>query len=122
MLRILVVDDSSMTRKMIASVLAREGYEVDSVGNGLEALERVLQGTYSLVITDINMPQMDGVEFLTRVRSEPQLRNLPIIVLSSNTSPADVERATRAGADLYLTKPTPPEKIVESVRALVRKA
>lgn len=120
MKRILVVDDSNMTRKMVISILSREGYQVDSAGNGLEALERLYQAAYDLVITDINMPQMDGLEFLRQVRQETQYSRLPVLVLSSNSSPDEVQRTLRAGASLYLIKPAPPEKLLESVRALLR--
>ncbi|BDG61381.1 response regulator [Caldinitratiruptor microaerophilus] len=120
MKRILVVDDSNMTRKMVISILSREGYQVDSAGNGLEALERLYQTAYDLVITDINMPQMDGLEFLRQVRQESQYGRLPVLVLSSNSSPEEVQRTMRAGASLYLIKPAPPEKLLESVRALLK--
>ncbi|BDG60335.1 response regulator [Caldinitratiruptor microaerophilus] len=120
MKRILVVDDSNMTRKMVISILSREGYQVDSAGNGLEALERLYQTAYDLVITDINMPQMDGLEFLRQVRQESQYGRLPVLVLSSNSSPEEVQRTLRAGASLYLIKPAPPEKLLESVRALLK--
>lgn len=120
MKRILVVDDSSMTRKMVTSILSREGYQVDSAGNGLEALERLYQAAYDLVITDINMPQMDGLEFLRQIRQEAPYSRLPVLVLSSNSSPEEVQRTLRAGASLYLIKPAPPEKLLESVRALLK--
>jgi two-component system chemotaxis response regulator CheY len=118
--RILVIDDSSMTRKMVASILMREGYFVDAAGNGNWALEQVRKATYDLIITDINMPEMDGLTFLGQVRKLAGYRSIPILVLSSNSRPEEVQRAMQAGASLYLIKPVQPERLLECVRSLLK--
>ncbi len=120
MKRIMVVDDSNITRKMITSVLAQAGYSIDNADNGAQALEKLFQSPCDLIITDMNMPQMDGMELLSHLRHDPHYRSAPIIVLSSNSGPEEIKRATQAGANLYLIKPTPPEKLLECVRTLLK--
>lgn len=120
MARIMVVDDSGMTRKMLSLSISREGFGVETAENGADALEKLYKAKYDLVITDMNMPQMDGMELLGRLRSDAQYRTVPIVVLSSNSGPDEIQRAMKAGANFYLIKPTDSEKLLQCVRKLVK--
>lgn len=117
--RVLVVDDSGITRRLVCMVLKSAGYEVGAAENGLEALEMIYRGEWELVIADMNMPMMDGVDLLRHVRSDSAYRHLPVVVLSAEVAGERVRQALAAGADLYLTKPVPPDKLVATVRILL---
>lgn len=120
MKRIMVVDDSGMTRKLISTIISRDGYSVETAENGVEALEKLFRSPFHLVVMDMNMPQMDGMELLRNLRSDGQYKSVPIIVLSSNSGPDEVQKAMKAGANLYLIKPTDSDKLLQSVRTLLK--
>lgn len=122
MARIMIVDDSGMTRKMLSLSISREGFTVETAENGADALEKLYKVKYDLVITDMNMPHMDGMELLGRLRSDSQYRAVPVVVLSSNSSPEEIRRAMKAGALFYLIKPTDSEKLLQCVRKLLKAA
>lgn len=120
MARIMVVDDSGMTRKMVSFTISREGYQVDTAENGVDALEKLYRSPFDLIIMDMNMPQMDGMELLRRLRDDEQYREVPVIILSSNAAPLEIQRAMKAGANYYLIKPTDSEKLVKCVGTIVK--
>jgi two-component system sensor histidine kinase and response regulator WspE len=102
--RILLAEDSHITRQLVARSLAALGYEVAEAQNGRAALALFEAAAPDLVLTDIEMPEMDGIELIRRVRQRPTGQRLPIIVLSSRGSDEDKRRAVQAGADAYLVK------------------
>jgi two-component system chemotaxis response regulator CheY len=118
--RVLVVDDSAAMRGFIRRVLDLSGIEVEEVleaGDGLAALS-ILEARCSgdedpvdVVLTDINMPRMNGEEFLLRLREDQDLRGIPVLVLSSDSSESRVSRMLAAGARGYLPKPLSPERL-----------
>ena len=101
---ILVVDDSMTSRTLEAAILAAQGYRVDTAENGREALELLDQKAYGLVISDVEMPVMDGLELVRRVRERFDEHELPVMTVSSLTSGNQYREALAAGAQLYLTK------------------
>ena len=104
--RILVVDDSSLVRLYCREVLERAGFEVEQAINGIEAMEKVLEQTFDLVIVDVNMPRMDGFSFIRVLRgSAPQVATLPALVVTTEAGPQDREEARASGANFYLVKP-----------------
>lgn len=118
--RVLVVDDSPAMRGFIRRVLDLSGIEVEEVleaGDGLDALSILEERSSSdenpvdVVLTDINMPRMSGEEFLLRLREDEDLRAIPVLVLSSDSSEARVSRMLAAGARGYLPKPLSPERL-----------
>ena len=114
--RILVVDDASLVRRFYRDALERAGFEVDEALNGVEALEKVLGGSYDLVIVDVNMPQMDGITFLRTLRRQSAaLSSLPSLVISTEAARQDAAAARAAGAHFYLVKPVSQEQLVEHV-------
>jgi two-component system chemotaxis sensor kinase CheA len=101
---ILVVDDSITTRTLEKSILEAHGYHVRIAVDGLEALSRLHAEAADLIITDVQMPRMDGFELLESVKKDPQLRHIPVIVVTSLELRADQERGMNLGADAYIVK------------------
>jgi two-component system sensor histidine kinase and response regulator WspE len=101
---ILVVDDSHTVREMERRLLVRSGYTVTTAQNGQEAWNLLRLNEYDLLISDVDMPQMNGIELVTRVRANPRLGRIPVIILSYKDRAEDRKRGLDAGADFYLTK------------------
>ena len=101
---ILVVDDSHTVREMERRILVKAGYRVTAAQNGLEAWNLLRLNEYDLLVSDVDMPQMNGIELVTKVRSNPRLERLPVIILSYKSRDEDRRRGLDAGADFYLTK------------------
>ncbi|MGR2739644.1 response regulator [Billgrantia sp. Q4P2] len=116
-LRVLVVDDGPVNRMLASQVLERQGLRVDSVASGLEALERQRQHTYDLVLMDIFMPEMDGVEAARRWREQevqpPDAGRSILVALTANATESDWRRFHDAGMDDYLAKPYGPRELIE---------
>jgi len=102
--RILVVDDSPLTRELICSLLEAVGYEVLSAGDGQEAFDLVGKETLDMVVTDLEMPRVDGLELTRRLKGHPTLRTLPVVIITTRGSDADRQRGMEAGADGYVAK------------------
>ena len=102
--RILVVDDSASVRYAMENSLKEAGFSVTLAQDGQDGLDKALEGEFDLVITDVDMPKMDGFELCSRLRGEHKTSQIPIIVLSSRDSDASVEQGFRVGADAYLAK------------------
>ena len=101
---ILIVDDSHTVREMERRLLARAGYRVTTAQNGQEAWNLLRLNDYDLLISDVDMPQMNGIELVTKVRDNPRLARMPVIILSYKDREEDRQRGLDAGADFYLTK------------------
>lgn len=103
-LRILLVDDSPIARATESALVKALGHTVEEAQDGEEGLARIQSGTYDLILTDVQMPRMDGFALTRRIKSSPELARLPVIILSSLASPEDKRRGLDAGADAYLVK------------------
>jgi len=103
--KILIVDDSATIRNLVKLALKLDGYEITSAIDGQDALEKLGKINVDMLITDLNMPNMDGRELIRNVREIPEFANLPIIVLSSLSSSKDISITMEIGADSYVTKP-----------------
>jgi len=117
--RILAVDDEESIVRIIQVNLERAGYEVDTALNGASALTLILKNQYDLVISDVMMPEMDGMELLEHIRQSPEMVNLPVILLTAQSSANDVTRGYAQGTDLYLTKPFSPTELVTWVNRVI---
>ena len=102
--RILVVDDSLTVREMERKLLAARGYRVDTAVDGMDGWNMARSGNYDLLVTDIDMPRMDGIELVSLVRQDARLQNLPVMIISYKDRPEDRARGMNAGADYYLAK------------------
>ena len=103
--RALVVDDSLTIRIYHSSLLRNFGYEVDMAENGLEALEMAMKRKYDLILSDINMPVMDGFEFVRRLRKLEEYRYTPVVFITTLNSEEDRRKALMSGGTLYIVKP-----------------
>ncbi|PIQ10942.1 MAG: response regulator [Ignavibacteriales bacterium CG18_big_fil_WC_8_21_14_2_50_31_20] len=108
---ILVADDSPTIRKFVTFSLAAKGFQIISATDGMEALEKLPSINADLIITDLNMPNVDGFELIKSVRENRAYDEVPIIILSSLGSEKDIERGLSIGANSYLVKPFDPKKI-----------
>jgi len=120
MATILTVDDSPSIRQMIKVVLGPAGHNVIEAGDGAQALEKMKAGKVDLVITDLNMPVMNGLELIRALRGMPTLVGLPIVFLTTESSDATKQEAKSAGATGWITKPFKPEQLLAVVSKLVR--
>lgn len=121
MLDVLIVDDSAAIRKILQRVLRQAEVPIGTVyeaGDGVEALEALKKQTVGLILSDINMPNMDGLEFLTKVRAEPTWQNLPVVMVSTEGTHAKVLEAVERGASGYVRKPFTAEQIKEKLAGL----
>ena len=117
---IVIVDDSPTIRRMVRASLASLGNRgFVEAGSGLEAIEQLTLGPVGLMVLDLNMPDMHGLEVLNFVRKHPAYRALPVIVLTTRGDDASREAALAAGANVYLTKPFVPQILAEHARTLL---
>ncbi|TSA87861.1 response regulator [Deinococcus detaillensis] len=120
--RILVVDDDAAILKLISVILSRAGHEVRTSSHPVEALEMLNVFTPDLVISDVVMPYMTGLEFLEQVRSNEKRSAMPFMLLSSHAERGDVRRGMNLGADDYLPKPFTPQDLLTAIDARLRRA
>lgn len=104
--RLLLVEDSLIARDLERTILESAGYEVDVAPDGIDALERLRTGIYDLIVTDIEMPRMDGFELLERIRAQERTREIPVVVVTNRERPEDKRRGMELGADAYILKST----------------
>jgi two-component system, chemotaxis family, chemotaxis protein CheY len=118
--RILIVDDSVTIRKMVrASLQTVEHAEFLEAGTGLQAIEQLAVARVRLIVLDLNMPDMHGIDVLRFVRRHEHYRNLPVIVLTTRGDDASRETAIEAGATTYMTKPFAPQVLAATARTLL---
>lgn len=113
---ILTVDDSRTMRDMLRFALVEAGFKVNQAEDGVHGLEVLRQETPRVIVTDINMPRMDGFGFIEAVRADAQYRAIPILVLTTESDDEKKRRARAAGATGWIVKPFVPEKLVAAVR------
>lgn len=115
--KILIAEDSATMRGLIASTIAALGdFEVVEAGNGFEALRALPREKVDLVITDINMPDINGLELISFIKNNPNYSDTPLIIISTEGSERDREKGLALGADVYLVKPFSPEELQQLIR------
>ena len=120
-MKVLVVDDSKVMREMVIACLrALPGARFTQAASGLEAIEQLSLEPYDLVVLDLNMPDIGGIEVVEFVRGQDKLRDLPIVIVTTRGDEASRVRALEAGASRFMTKPFTPEAILAEARALLR--
>jgi two-component system sensor histidine kinase and response regulator WspE len=102
--RVLIVDDSLTVREVERKLLESRGYDVDVAVDGMDGWNTVRLGSYDLVISDVDMPRMNGIEFVGLIKTDPKLKALPVMIVSYKDRPEDRDRGLQAGADYYLAK------------------
>lgn len=119
-MKIMIVDDCMTTRKIIGLYLKAKGFEVAFAENGIDALEKLSTEDVNMIFSDLNMPYMDGIEFLKTIRSNPSWANIPICMLTTEADEEEKERAIKAGADSYMVKPVSADDMVSVIRKLLK--
>ncbi len=119
--KILVVEDESDIRELIRYNLVQEGFAVEEAADGAEALERIARRAPDLMLLDLMLPRMPGLELCRRLRAQPETAQLPIIVLTAKGSEIDRVLGLEMGADDYIVKPFSPREVVARVKALLRR-
>ena len=116
---ILTVDDSSTMRQMITFTLKGASYDVVEAGDGVEALEVAVGKKLPLIITDVNMPRMDGLTLVARRRALPEFKFTPILVLTTESDASMKQKGKEAGATGWIVKPFSPEKLLDVVSKVI---
>jgi len=117
--RIMTVDDSATIRQMLSFTLSDAGYEVIEAIDGKDAFEKLRDNPVNMVITDLNMPQMDGIELIREVRKDPANRFVPIIMLTTESQEKKKQEGKAAGASGWIVKPFSPEQLLAVVKMVL---
>jgi two-component system, chemotaxis family, chemotaxis protein CheY len=120
-MRFLIVDDSSTMRRIIINTLNKLGHQdVAEAGNGREGLDRLnSSGPVDVIITDWNMPEMSGIDFIRTVRSMPDIKDTPVLMVTTNAAKDDIVEALKAGVNSYVVKPFTPDTMKEKIEAVL---
>jgi two-component system chemotaxis response regulator CheY len=116
---ILAVDDSSSLRQMVAFSLKAAGYQVVEAVDGQDGFDKARQQTVDLVLTDQNMPRMDGLDLIKMLRALPAYQNVPILMLTTESSDEMKAKGRAAGANGWLVKPFDPQRLIEVVKKVI---
>lgn len=119
---VLLVEDEPVIRELVRSMLSDGEVQVDCAANGVEGLKLARQKRYQLVLLDVVLPQMDGITVCRMLKSDPTTATVPLYMLTAKSKKADVETATRAGADGYIQKPFRGAELIELVERLRKQA
>ncbi len=117
--RILVVEDNDLNRKLFCDVLKSQGYAVEPVADGLDALDRAREFVPNLVIMDIQLPNVSGLDLIEAAKKDPVLRAIPMLAVTAYAGKGDEERIREAGAEGYLAKPVSIGPFMQAVRSLL---
>ena len=119
----LVVEDSPTMRQLIVFALSRiRGLTVIEADDGVDALKKLAGGHFDIILTDINMPVMDGLKLVKRVRGDEGLKEIPIVIITTEGAEEDRQRALALGANAYITKPIQAPQVISKVKALLNLA
>jgi two-component system chemotaxis response regulator CheY len=117
----LVVEDSPMMRQLIVFALSRlRNLKVIEADDGVDGLKKLASGRFDIVITDINMPIMDGLKLVKRIRSDAVHRDIPIMIITTEGAEEDRQRALQLGANAYITKPIQAPQVISKVKELLQ--
>lgn len=119
MTRVLVVEDNADSREILTFELEAEGYVVCAVGDGLSAVEAAASFRPDVIVMDISLPTVDGLEATRRIKAQPTLADVPVLALTAHAMTEDEARFRAAGCDAYLAKPAAPEAVLHAVRRLL---
>jgi len=122
-LKILAVDDSPTMRRIIVNTLKRAGFnDISEATDGKDALAKMKVDNYGLVITDWNMPEMDGLTLVTQIRSTAELHDMPVLMVTTRSVKDDIIEAMKAGVNNYIVKPFTPETLGEKIQQVLKAA
>jgi two-component system chemotaxis response regulator CheY len=116
----LVVDDSEIVRKIMSNLVSKLGFQVVEAVDGIDAIEKSLEHDVKLFVVDINMPGLDGISFVKRLRKTAKYKDTPVVIVSTESDEKDIKMAFEAGADLYFTKPVKIDNFLQKVGNLIK--
>lgn len=120
---VLIVEDSPTMRQLIVFALKRlRGLSIVEAGDGVDGLKKLSSAKFDMILTDINMPIMDGLKLVSLVRNDPNYKDIPIVIITTEGANEDRERALALGADAYITKPIQTGQILDVARKLLNLA
>jgi two-component system chemotaxis response regulator CheY len=119
-MKIMIVDDCQTTRKLLGHYLKSRGYTVVFAENGLDAIEKLGADTVNLVMTDLNMPYMDGMELTKTLRADPNLSEIPILMVTTENDETEREKAFSNGVNGYLVKPVTGDSIAQNIKNIIK--
>ena len=117
--KILLIDDSEMVLQILGAMIEDVGYDLETASDGMQGLEELGENDYDCLITDLNMPVMDGYTFIKKVREMEKYSDTPIIIVTTEKEASDKERGFEVGADIYLVKPVQKEELQEKLKMLL---
>jgi twitching motility two-component system response regulator PilH len=120
MTTVLIVDDSSTMREMVSDLLIKHGLTVVQAFDGADAKEKIQASSPDLVVTDVIMPNMNGYELCRWMKGDPNIKNIPVIMVSTKSEDFDRYWAMKQGGDAYLTKPYAPEDLINTIEKLLK--
>jgi two-component system chemotaxis response regulator CheY len=121
-LRVLVVDDFPTMRRIVKNLLKQIGFEnIDEAEDGMQALQKLKTGQYGLVVSDWNMPNMEGIDLIRKIRQDPKLKDTPFLMVTAEAEKEKVIEAIKAGVDNYIVKPFTAEVLKEKLEKISEK-
>jgi len=119
-MKIMIVDDCQTTRKLLGHFLKSRGYSVVYAENGLDALEKLGTDNVNLIMTDLNMPYMDGIELIKTLRADPNWADIPILMVTTENDEEERKKAISNGANGYVVKPVTGDAIAQNIKAIIK--
>lgn len=117
---VLIVDDAPTMRQLVTFALKDAGYEVIAAVNGKDGLDKLAQKKVDMIVTDLNMPEMNGIEFIKQARTKPNYKFTPIVMLTTESDETKKQEGIKAGVSAWLVKPFTPEVLVAMVKKFAR--
>lgn len=118
---VLIVEDSATTRSLITAIVEEAGdFEIVEAATGFEALKQIPSREFDLILTDINMPDINGFEFISFVKNNPRYNSIPLIIISTEKSDEDRKRGLEAGAEAYVTKPFKARELQDIINSVLQ--
>jgi two-component system, chemotaxis family, chemotaxis protein CheY len=118
--KLLIVDDSASMRQLVTFALKSAGYEVVDASNGKDALGKLAGAKVDMVVTDLNMPEMDGITLIRELRGNPAYKFTPVVMLTTESQESRKQEGKQAGASGWIVKPFTPDQLVETVKRFVK--
>ena len=120
-MKVLIVDDCRTTRKLLGFYIKSKGFDVTTAENGLDAMSKVAQGGVNVIITDLNMPFMDGIELIKTLKADPSCSHIPVLMVTTERDAEEKKKAYEAGVNGFLMKPVSSEDVVKNIKSIMQK-
>ncbi len=119
-MKVLIVDDCRTTRKLLSFYIKAKGFDVATAENGLDAMSKVAQGDINMIITDLNMPFMDGIELIKTLKADPSRAHIPVLMVTTEKDAEEKKRAYDAGVNGFMMKPVSSDDVVKNVKNIMK--